>query len=226
MPPWDFPNGFTATVFERKPMSLTREHKKFSMTNNDLIELFKSTFALKFDVQVGQVLMVDSAAVRAWKDGRRPVPVEVKLRLLRHINYTNNMPEIAAAFTNIQEHNKVMQEERERITQIQRKMGVDSFVEHQELLQQLEEVHQTEQLPAYAMDMLDGARNETLQVGSGNVKKQSPQLRPIQQAALDAFTSALHAGAVTDGECVALMAKWVVGASEYPGNSYKTNASN
>ena len=97
------------------------------MKNRELIALFKNAKGLESDVEVAHVLDQSQSIVPGWNTERRPIPINIKFRLLDHIQFAENIKAIATCFVDLNEHEALMQEDLDRIEDLhKRKSGQGS----------------------------------------------------------------------------------------------------
>jgi plasmid maintenance system antidote protein VapI len=91
------------------------------MKNKNLIENFKKFHEIEVNANVAYVLQQEQTTVTAWAAERRPIPTNVKFRLLQHVDFSPEIEKIAAEFVDIGEHRVLLEEEKDRIAAIKNK---------------------------------------------------------------------------------------------------------
>ncbi len=86
------------------------------MTNNELINLFKTTFSVDSDESFATVLDLDAKQVSFWRSGQWPMPLAVKLRLSDHLGF-DWVQESVKYLLNPLEHARAMLLDGQRIAQ-------------------------------------------------------------------------------------------------------------
>ena len=91
------------------------------MKTEELIAMFKNKHLLKTNEEVAYVLKMDAGNLSSITKGKKPMPVPIKFRLLDHIEFTPDIKKVAACFTDITEHNVLMQEDEDRAEEVKNK---------------------------------------------------------------------------------------------------------
>jgi hypothetical protein len=115
------------------------------MENKYLIDLVKEEFGLKTDTELAYLLGEKQPIVAGWRTGRRPIPVNIKLRMCEHIKVFEEIKKFVEVFGNLNEHKVNMTQDLDRLEEIRKKeagVAVD-YVDMKwiERVSKLQEVH-------------------------------------------------------------------------------------
>jgi hypothetical protein len=93
----------------------------YPKNNKELVELFKKKYELEGLTEIGLALKQNPSNVGAWINGRAPMPVPVKWRLIDHIGLLTKTEQLAALFVDLREHQLNMEDDKDRIAEIKNK---------------------------------------------------------------------------------------------------------
>lgn len=118
------------------------------MDNRKLIDLLKTETGLPSDKAVAEALDQAQPTVSGWVSNKRPMPAEIKFRILDHVNYSPELRKIAACFVDLESHERAMEADRIRFETVKTRLGVNGKQDYGEdtYLAMIDEVIQLNKL--------------------------------------------------------------------------------
>jgi hypothetical protein len=140
------------------------------MNNKELLLFFKDKFQIKTTEELGFILGQAATNVSAWQHNKKPMPMNIKFRLLEHINFSTETGRFAEVFVGKEEHQVLMQQDLDRIEDVQkRRLGMQGNFIDKKWIERISELQNLHKLNDEQTAKYMGLTNEKLlNIRSGN----------------------------------------------------------
>lgn len=102
------------------------------MTNRELIDRLKQAHNIGFDLDIAVIFGLSKQQINDWTQEKRPIPIQMKFRILALTNFPNTM-EFAAVFVDTKQLAEDLKKDRKAIERLHAMAKkADELLEHDE----------------------------------------------------------------------------------------------